>query len=1183
MPRRLLLLAALACACHSSPATVPSPPPPAASTIPASPPPVASAIASPPPPVASADAGAATDSATAGLAADFEAARSANRAGRDEEARAILRRAIPSALAMDAPVDRRAHLRVLGRLSSLATITGETNLALEGFRAQMAILEADPALDPALLPLVRADLGEGMRRTGDCAGARRIEEALVSDFAKEVPPDHPRLLDFREGLAQSISCDGDPSGACKILEEVLALRLAAVPRNDKDVLGTRRRLGELCRLLGDLPRARSLAEESLAELEQILAPDDVDLQIARQGLAIVLGMQGETAAARELLEPGLAILERRLPDSDPNLLGMRINMASLLQDSGALHAATPILRRVIETLERAQPRDEVRLALARSNLGGLLYNLGESEEAMELTLKAREVFERMLPDDHNYVSLARGNEAALLVARGDLLRAREILEHELEIRERTRPPDDPDLHLTRGQLAGVLSGLGDTRGARVLMEQALEGVEANFPPGHPSVSRARSNLASLLGAAGDHEAARALLEQALAVQEVVLPPEAIALASTRLNLARTLEALDELPAARELMEKSLKGFEAVLTEGDPSLREARTSMAILRMRQEDLAGARQGFERVLATDLAFRPADGPEVQKSRMNLALVLGMTGALEPMGALVRDVVDAYRRRLVSAHALSDRELGEAVHEADNPVSTVLMLAAEPESPADLQPRAFELVETLRSVASATPGELGEVSDDPQIAELRRAVLDRRGEVQDRAAEAQRPGADRSRSTQALAAAVRELDQAERELRGALEAQGRVPRAIELTALAQALPVGSAAVGYRRYSVSRRDVDGGAVTDMLLAHVVTSEGDLARVELGRLDAVDGAISRWRAALGESPGRGLSVGARPASADDPARAGEILRALVLDPVSKAAGDARTLHVCPDDDLFLVPLDALPLEGGLVGDRLAIRNEISFARLLGALEPPKGEPILLAMGGIDFGPAGSFTPLSGSQAEVEEIGELFERKFPGQGRLLTGSAATRASFVEQAPSARYVHLATHGYFAGEEMPSTSDTRSTGKLWSASSLHETVAGMAPMSLCGLAFAGANTEPDASGRAPGILTAEELSGLDLSGCELAVLSACETNVGIRRAGQGIRSLQTGLRAAGARTTLTTLWRVGDQAARELMVEFYRRVWEGGESKAEALWNAKRTMRERGVPAREWAAWVLYGDPE
>ena len=58
------------------------------------------------------------------------------------------------------------------------------------------------------------------------------------------------------------------------------------------------------------------------------------------------------------------------------------------------------------------------------------------------------------------------------------------------------------------------------------------------------------------------------------------------------------------------------------------------------------------------------------------------------------------------------------------------------------------------------------------------------------------------------------------------------------------------------------------------------------------------------------------------------------------------------------------------------------------------------------------------------------------------------------------------------------------------------------------------------------------------LDLSNCELAVLSACETNVGIRRAGQGIQSLQGALHAAGARTAITSLWKVDDRPTRELM---------------------------------------------
>ena len=110
------------------------------------------------------------------------------------------------------------------------------------------------------------------------------------------------------------------------------------------------------------------------------------------------------------------------------------------------------------------------------------------------------------------------------------------------------------------------------------------------------------------------------------------------------------------------------------------------------------------------------------------------------------------------------------------------------------------------------------------------------------------------------------------------------------------------------------------------------------------------------------------------------------------------------------------------------------------------------------------------------------------------------------------------------------------------------------------------------------------------MDLTGVELCVLSACETNVGARRAGQSIASLQSALHAAGVRTAVTSLWKVPDQATRELMTEFYRQLWVLEEPKAKALWNAKKKLREQldaeGNPVyaiRDWSGWVLSGNPD
>jgi len=242
---------------------------------------------------------------------------------------------------------------------------------------------------------------------------------------------------------------------------------------------------------------------------------------------------------------------------------------------------------------------------------------------------------------------------------------------------------------------------------------------------------------------------------------------------------------------------------------------------------------------------------------------------------------------------------------------------------------------------------------------------------------------------------------------------------------------------------------------------------------------------------------------------------------------------------------------------------------------------------------LHAGPWGpGFGPLVQTAGEVNDIAELFAKTFESaEARVLSGHQASREALEAHASQVRFLHLATHGFFAPESIASIKDDRSHDakrRFASFATLENQVRGLAPMELCGLAFAGANLEPDKSGFIAGVMTAEEISKLDLRGCELVVLSACDTNVGVRRAGQGIASLQQAVYAAGARASLTSLWKVTDRATRALMVDFYRRMWVEKKPKRQALFEAQETMRmakdELARPkftTRDWAAWVLVGE--
>ena len=235
----------------------------------------------------------------------------------------------------------------------------------------------------------------------------------------------------------------------------------------------------------------------------------------------------------------------------------------------------------------------------------------------------------------------------------------------------------------------------------------------------------------------------------------------------------------------------------------------------------------------------------------------------------------------------------------------------------------------------------------------------------------------------------------------------------------------------------------------------------------------------------------------------------------------------------------------------------------------------------------------AFAPLLETGTEVRTIAHLFRKSFGDEASatVLQEQHASRAALFELAPGARWLHLATHGYFAPESIPSSADpTPVDAELGLQSwTRQERVTGLSPMVLCGLALAGANLPPDEFDRVEGVITAEEVATLDLRACELAVLSACDTNVGAR-ANQGVASLQKALHMAGARSVVTSLWRVRDEPAREVMTDFYRRLWVQKKPKAQALWEAKIRLRDkrdaRGEPVyhlRDWAGWVLTGDPE
>jgi CHAT domain-containing protein len=124
----------------------------------------------------------------------------------------------------------------------------------------------------------------------------------------------------------------------------------------------------------------------------------------------------------------------------------------------------------------------------------------------------------------------------------------------------------------------------------------------------------------------------------------------------------------------------------------------------------------------------------------------------------------------------------------------------------------------------------------------------------------------------------------------------------------------------------------------------------------------------------------------------------------------------------------------------------------------------------------------------------------------------------------------------------------------------------------MVMTGLVFAGAN-KPDTPGR--GVLTGEALVDVNLSGLDLAVLSACETGLGDVADGEGTFGLQRAFHLAGTRDVVASLWKVPDRPTAALMALFYRNLWEKSLPPVEALRQAQLEIYHHPEKIAELAA--------
>ncbi len=1034
---------------------------------------------------------------------------------------------------------------------------------------------------------------------GKYAEAESLYKRSLAIQEKALRPDHPDVARSLNNLAGFYHGQDKYVEAVSLYRRALAIYEKSLGPNHPDVAASISNLAECYRVQGNYAEAEPLSQRALAIREKALGPDHLDVSISLNNLASLYDDQGKYAEVEPLYRRSLAIRVKSLgPDHLRVALSFN-NLAHLSYEQGKYADAESLYKRSLAIQEKAQEPDHPDVAKTLSNLANLYADQGKYAKAEPLFRQSLAIREKALGSDHSVVATSLNNLALLYHEQGNYAEAEPLYRRSFAIFEKALGPDHPNSATSIDNLASLYQNQNKYAEAEPLFRQSLTIREKVLGPDHPVVAISLNNLASLCEDQGKDAEAELLYHRSQAIREKTLGPNHPDVAENLTNLASLYEVQAKYAEAEALINRAIGIWNA--TTGHPEWRvEAYAGRAKLQKQKENLEGALYDMEEALHSAEQLRPQFG-----------------GGEETRAGIFQKYFDHFNRMIAwqieagdPQKAIEYAERGKARVLLDQlVVSKIDLRSSIPDSiRAPLENRETgakariaeyqQRITLLRSRKDLTPEEINK-----QIAELEGKLRAAYNDYQQIYEEIKNASPLWKELITSGGKPV-SLDTMQRQLVApqslmliyqigkegsflfVIPPAGQKPEVVQLQVSEQVASI--------------LGVQSGPLKSTDLQKILAGQ-DTAKTDIGLIQQLIG-----------------TRGARP-KRDTPSITTPKLHALwqVLAPKDlwPRLANCSEVILIPDGVLNLLPFEALVVEVGKreqetrywldegpviryapsattlynieKGQAKPIMSPADQATVLSLSDPiydPSevvrmlenkdvkikrdsvgatargGESILAELDKVRTRDSyerggGVLNPLPGTAREAKVLRKVFGEEMLELHQLNANEPKLRAGLSGK----RYLHLATHGIVDQQQ-------------------HSSLAALALTPPPGETT---NAEDD------GFLQLYEIFDLKLPACELAVLSACQTNIGRNFEGEGVFALSRGFLAAGARRVVASQWSVDDISTAELIGEFFKQIAAAEKAGKQidyalALRDAKRKIRQQQKWAAPyfWAPFVLTG---
>lgn len=1016
---------------------------------------------------------------------------------------------------------------------------------------------------------------------------------LPEDVAAEVEAMKARIAEMRAAFLK---------GESESLEEAidLAERVYEVRKEQQtgwtDVAGNPAEWWEV----GDARRSgeqlRRLASLSIEDRAAV-----VEAETTLENEMVAAYRRGDYAAAVAIAERQLSVMRPVLGNHHQLTLTVINNLGIVLTAQGKLSEAEPYRREALSGARRVLGVDHPLTLTSMNNMGDLLDSQGRLSEAEPYFREALDGRRRVLGEDHQDTVTSINNLGFLLKSQGKLSEAEPYYREALDGRRRGLGDDHPYTLIAINNMGTLLHAQGELSRAESYYRESLEGRRRVLGDEHPSTQSSFNNLGTLLQDQGKLSEAEPYCRKSLQWRRRVLGDEHPMTMNSINNLGALLQAQGNLDEAEAYFREAMECRRRVLGDDHPHSLQSINTVGVVLHAQGNLLEAERYYRAGLEIAQRMR-GSGTGGERGRAAKAASFELRELTASLSSLL-----VQRAAFGEAWTIAEQGRGRAL----------LDLLARSED--DLESQLTDLAPLEAARASETEARVALTVAETRLREAQKevAAINRDGSLDDGPRAVRLEELDQLVESQhhATLRARRDVREATAAVLFALQEVMPDARPLLVEQIRSKLEPGELLLGYTwneqcvlLLAATRSEVTGAFVTEN------KEDTDVLMRDLGVL----------REALA----------VRPEGSVTPDTSG-LPRRLVPEVVRDRLEASERVIILPDGPLVGIPFEVIADSSMLNGSRQQIvyassatvylnrrsmaqtRNRVSESRVVALGDPVFDRSIELASGserGLDETVAetslldivrfhgGRLSRLPGTHVEVQRIGRLLGDR----ATVLTGEDANIANLEASVEDARYVHIATHGIVGSQDRPYDASLALT--------IPET------------------PTPDDIG----FLRIEDMIRRwrgKLDQCDLAVLSACDTQRGIK-SGTSMMALPWGFFYAGAPTVIASLWQVDDVATSLLMGRMYENllgvydvprtisddVYAAGEemSKIDALREAQQWLRElswderdellkdeiyadipRGVERARpdssteragkpyehpyyWAAFVLIGDP-